>query len=157
MLFAFVSFVHHQQFLAGQKRSLQGDQSTVGIDLDGAGVFMKRAFTLVAVDEERNMDADAGRPSALQLPCVAFIAILCAGQFGPLQGFEDLAQGFVWSAGLPLLSKNTQERCPGRLVLGMKLLFQQTLKWMATGYHSTFDCFAGRARGDGAIRRTIAG
>ncbi len=67
----------------------------MSIDLNGAGVLMKWAFTLVAVDEERDMDADTGRPPALQLPCVIYIGLLRAGQFGPLQGFEDLAQGFV--------------------------------------------------------------
>ena len=36
------------------------------------------------------MDADAGRSPALQLPCVAFIAVLCAGQFGPLRASKIL-------------------------------------------------------------------
>jgi hypothetical protein len=43
------------------------------------------------------VDADPWCPPALRLPGGVCVGVLGAGQFGPLQGFEDFAQGFVWS------------------------------------------------------------
>lgn len=108
----------------------------MSIDLNGVYVLMERVFTLVAVDEERDMDADTGRPPALQRRCGVCVGVLGAGQFGPLQSFEDFAQGFVRTLSLGLLAKNTQERCPGRPVLGMKLLFQEPPRGIACDPHS---------------------
>jgi hypothetical protein len=51
LLRAFVSLVHHEQFLAGSDRSLHGNQSAVCIDLDRADVLMERVVPRVAVDE----------------------------------------------------------------------------------------------------------
>lgn len=68
----------------------------MSIDLNGTGVLMERAFAIVAIDEEWDPEADPGRPPPLQLPRRVSVGVLGAGRFGPLQGFEDFAQGFLW-------------------------------------------------------------
>ena len=48
---SFVFLINHEQFLAGQDRSLHRDQSAVRIDLDDAGTFVERVIARVGVHE----------------------------------------------------------------------------------------------------------
>jgi len=63
------------------------------IELDGAGVHVKRIFAFIAIDQKRDLDADPGGAPALWPQ--RSVGVFDSGRFGLLQGFEDLAQGFV--------------------------------------------------------------
>ena len=68
------------------------------IDLDGAGVLVKRIFAFVAIDQKRDLDADPGRAPALWPLRRAGVGVFDSGRFGLLQCFEDLAQCFARSS-----------------------------------------------------------
>lgn len=97
-LFAFAFFVHHEQFLPRLERSPHGDQSPVCIDLNGADILVKRFFAFVAVDQQRDLNADPWRAPALRpLEGLGLGVSDSSRFFGLPQRFEDFAQDFVRS------------------------------------------------------------
>lgn len=94
-----VSFVRYHEPLPGLHTAGRRNQSTSAVDDDRVGFLIKWSSTrCMAVNEERNMDMNASRPTALRVTERRYtgsfsVLWLSAQQFGPFQGFEDLTHG----------------------------------------------------------------